>query len=71
MSLNNSLFHPHIIRQIQDMYLGYHYETLSDANGDPEKAFDRFRSHPGRSQKYMRGTNGLHARKKVLRMVWK
>ena len=47
MSLNKILFHPHIIRQVQDMYheIGYHHETLSDANGDPEKAIDRFRSH--------------------------
>jgi hypothetical protein len=42
-----SVFKPNIIRQIENMghEIGYHYETLSEANGDPKKAMDLFRSH--------------------------
>ncbi|AKB20996.1 polysaccharide deacetylase family protein [Methanosarcina sp. WH1] len=42
-----SVFKSEIIRQIKDMghEIGYHYETLSDANGDYEKALDLFRSN--------------------------
>jgi hypothetical protein len=42
-----SVFKPKIIRQIKDMghEIGYHYETLSEAKGDYEKAMDLFRSN--------------------------
>ncbi len=42
-----SVFRPDIMRQIRDMdhEIGYHYETLSEANGDPDKAIELFRSH--------------------------
>ena len=42
-----SIFKPEIISQIKDMGhdIGYHYETLSEANGDHEKALDLFRSN--------------------------
>ena len=42
-----SVFRPDIMRQISDMdhEIGYHYEVLSEANGDPEKAIKLFRSH--------------------------
>jgi hypothetical protein len=42
-----SVFKPNIIRQIKDMghEIGYHYETLSEANGDLEKAIELFGSH--------------------------
>ena len=42
-----SVFKPNIIRQIKNMghEIGYHYETLSEAKGDPKKAIDLFQSH--------------------------
>lgn len=42
-----NVFKPEIIRQIRDMdhEIGYHYETLSDTNGDQEKALDLFQSN--------------------------
>ena len=42
-----SVFRPDIMRQIRDMghEIGYHYETLSEANGDPDKAIELFQSH--------------------------
>lgn len=42
-----SVFKSEIISQIKDMghEIGYHYETLSEANGDHEKALDLFRSN--------------------------
>lgn len=42
-----SVFKPDIICKIRDMghEIGYHYETLSEANGNPEKAIDIFQSH--------------------------
>ncbi|MDA0524655.1 hypothetical protein [Methanococcoides alaskense] len=42
-----SVFKPEIMKQILDMghEIGYHYETLSEANGDPEKGIELFRSH--------------------------
>lgn len=42
-----SVFRPDIMRQISGMghEIGYHYETLSEANGDPDKAIELFRSH--------------------------
>ncbi|WP_135610678.1 hypothetical protein [Methanococcoides sp. AM1] len=42
-----SVFKPEIMMQIQDMghEIGYHYETLSEANGDPEKGIELFQSH--------------------------
>lgn len=42
-----SVFRPDIIRQISDMdhEIGYHYETLSEANGDHDKAIEMFQSH--------------------------
>ncbi|WP_440945529.1 polysaccharide deacetylase family protein [Methanosarcina sp. T3] len=42
-----STFEPEIICQIKDMghEIGYHYETLSDADGDHEKALDMFQSN--------------------------
>lgn len=42
-----SVFKPDIIRQIKDMghEIGYHYETLSEAHGDPKKAIELFQSH--------------------------
>lgn len=45
--MKKMLFKPEIINQIKDMdhEIGYHYETLSDANGDYEKALDLFRSN--------------------------
>ena len=44
-----SVLKPSIIRQIKDMghEIGYHYETLSEAHGDPKKAIDLFQSHLG------------------------
>ncbi len=43
---NKNVFRPKIIKQIEDMghEIGYHYETLSEANGDYEKAIEIFRS---------------------------
>jgi len=42
-----SVFRPDIMRQISDMghEVGYHYETLSEANGNPDKAIELFQSH--------------------------
>ncbi|SES76927.1 hypothetical protein SAMN04488587_0883 [Methanococcoides vulcani] len=42
-----SVFKPEIMKQILDMghEIGYHYETLSEANGDPEKGIELFQSH--------------------------
>lgn len=42
-----SVFRPDIMKQISDMghEIGYHYETLSEANGDPDKAIELFQSH--------------------------
>lgn len=42
-----SVFKPNIIHQIKDMghEIGYHYETLSEAKGNYEKAIDLFRSN--------------------------
>ncbi|MGB9928798.1 MAG: polysaccharide deacetylase family protein [Methanosarcina sp.] len=42
-----NVFKPQIIRQIYEMghEIGYHYETLSEANGNSEKAIDLFKSH--------------------------
>jgi hypothetical protein len=42
-----SVFKPEIISQIKDLghEIGYHYETLSEAHGDPKKAIDLFKSH--------------------------
>jgi peptidoglycan/xylan/chitin deacetylase (PgdA/CDA1 family) len=42
-----STFSPEIIKQIEDMghEIGYHYEVLSEANGDPQKAIALFQSH--------------------------
>ena len=42
-----SVFKPEIMEQILDMghEVGYHYETLSEANGNPEKAIELFQSH--------------------------
>jgi predicted DNA-binding transcriptional regulator len=42
-----SVFKPNIMEQILDMghEVGYHYETLSEANGNPEKAIELFQSH--------------------------
>ena len=42
-----NVFKSKIISQIKDMGhdIGYHYETLSEANGDSEKALDLFRSN--------------------------
>ncbi|UGV40613.1 polysaccharide deacetylase family protein [Methanococcoides orientis] len=42
-----SVFKPEIMKQIQNMghEVGYHYETLSEANGDPEKGIELFQSH--------------------------
>lgn len=44
---NNSVFKPNIIREIRDLghEIGYHYETLSEANGDCEKAIRLFQSN--------------------------
>ncbi|HML26655.1 MAG TPA: polysaccharide deacetylase, partial [Methanomethylovorans sp.] len=44
---NRGEFHTDIIKQIRDMghEIGYHYEVLSEANGDPEKAIELFRSN--------------------------
>lgn len=41
-----SVFRPDIMKQIEDMghEIGYHYETLSEANGDYEKAIEIFQS---------------------------
>jgi len=41
---NKSVFKPDIIRQISDLghEIGYHYETLSEANGDPDRAIKLF-----------------------------
>ncbi len=45
--MTKSVFKPQIIRQINEMghEIGYHYETLSEANGNSEKALDLFKSH--------------------------
>ncbi|MEL4305939.1 hypothetical protein [Methanococcoides sp. LMO-2] len=42
-----SVFKPEIMKQIRDMghEIGYHYETLSEANGDPEKGVQLFKAH--------------------------
>ncbi|NYT19224.1 MAG: polysaccharide deacetylase family protein, partial [Methanosarcinales archaeon] len=42
-----SVFKPKIMKQIRDMghEVGYHYETLSDANGDPKKGIELFQSN--------------------------
>jgi hypothetical protein len=42
----NSVFKPDIIRKIRDLghEIGYHYETLSEANGDYDKAIGFFQS---------------------------
>lgn len=42
-----SVFKPEIMKQIRDMghEIGYHYETLSEANGNPEKGIELFKSH--------------------------
>ncbi|HOI69462.1 MAG TPA: hypothetical protein PLN41_06945 [Methanothrix sp.] len=42
----NHVFKPDIIRQIRDLghEIGYHYETLSEANGDYNKAIGLFQS---------------------------
>jgi peptidoglycan/xylan/chitin deacetylase (PgdA/CDA1 family) len=42
-----STFRPEIIKQIEDMghEIGYHYEVLSEASGDPEKAIELFQSN--------------------------
>lgn len=42
-----SVFRPDTMRLINDMghEIGYHYETLSEANGDPNKAIELFQSH--------------------------
>jgi len=44
---NRSVFKPDIIRQISDLghEIGYHYETLSETNGDFEKAIGLFQYH--------------------------
>ncbi len=41
-----SVFKPNIIRKIRDMghEIGYHYETLSETDGNPKEAIDLFRS---------------------------
>lgn len=42
-----SIFKPSIILQIESMghEIGYHYETYSEAGGDPEKAINLFQLH--------------------------
>lgn len=42
-----STFCPEIMKQIEDMdhEIGYHYEVLSEASGDPEKAIGLFQSY--------------------------
>lgn len=42
-----STFQPEIMKQLEDMghEIGYHYEVLSEANGDPKKAIELFQSH--------------------------
>jgi len=42
-----STFFPEIIKQIEDMghEIGYHYEVLSEAGGNPEMAIELFQSH--------------------------
>jgi len=44
---NNGIFHTKIIKQIEKMghEIGYHYEVLSETNGDQEKAIELFRSN--------------------------
>jgi len=44
---SKSVCKPNIIRQIKNMghEIGYHYETLNEAYGDPQKAIDLFQSH--------------------------
>lgn len=45
--VKNGVFKPNIIRQIEGFghEIGYHYETLSDANGDHDKAIKLFQSN--------------------------
>lgn len=44
---NKGVFHTKIIKQIKEMghEIGYHYEVLSEANGDQEKAIELFRNN--------------------------
>jgi peptidoglycan/xylan/chitin deacetylase (PgdA/CDA1 family) len=44
---NKGEFHKNVIKQIKEMghEIGYHYEVLSETNGDPEKAIELFRSN--------------------------
>lgn len=44
---NNNVFHPEIIKKIEDMghEIGYHYEVLSEAKGNYEKAIKLFEYH--------------------------
>lgn len=44
---NKNVFRPEIITQIKDMghEIGYHYETLSECNGNYEKAIELFQSN--------------------------
>ena len=48
--------------------IGYHYKTLSEANGDPEKAINLFQIHLEDCQKGLLDKNDLHARKAHLKI---